>query len=72
MHHLDGAAREAEGHGPERSLARPVDKVVDLGDGILNLVVGGNRRPREELLHSIEAVQLDSFGAKFKVGGISR
>src|SRR5258706_113276 len=32
MHHLDRAAGEAEGHGPERAGPRPVEHVVDLRD----------------------------------------
>jgi hypothetical protein len=32
VHHLDGAAGEAEGHRPERAGARPVEHVVDLRD----------------------------------------
>ena len=31
MHHLDGAAGEAEGHGPEGALARPVGDLVEGG-----------------------------------------
>jgi hypothetical protein len=32
VHHLHGAAGEPEGHGPDRTLARPVHQVVHLGD----------------------------------------
>ena len=28
VHHFDGAAGEAEGHGPERTLARPISDLV--------------------------------------------
>lgn len=31
MHHLDGAARETESHGPERSLTGPVGDLVQGG-----------------------------------------
>ena len=47
MHHLDRASREPESHGPEGSLAGPIDEVVDLGDHVLGVVVG----IREEGLH---------------------
>lgn len=34
MHHLDGAAGEAEGHGPEGALAGPVGDLVHCGSGV--------------------------------------
>lgn len=33
MHHLDGAAGEPEGHGPEGALAGPVGDLVERGSG---------------------------------------
>ena len=42
VHHLDGAAREPERHGPDRPAAGPVHEVVDLRDHVL----GGLRDPR--------------------------
>lgn len=35
MHHLDSAAGEAEGHGPDGTAAGPVHEIVDLGDDVL-------------------------------------
>ena len=32
VHHFDGAAGEAEGHGPDGAAAGPVHEIVDLGD----------------------------------------
>lgn len=34
MHHLDGAAGETEGHGPERALARPVCDLIKSSAGL--------------------------------------
>ena len=36
VHHLDGAARKAEGHGPEGALARPVGDLVEGGESVLH------------------------------------
>ena len=33
VHHLDGAARQPEGHGPQRRLPRPVGHYVERGPG---------------------------------------
>lgn len=32
MHHLDGAASEPEGHGPDGPAPGPIHQIVDLGD----------------------------------------
>ena len=62
MHHFHGAARQSERHGPEGALARPVDQVVDAGDGVFYLVVDGDSaRSREDFLDAVEAVQLCVF-----------
>ena len=34
VHHLDGAAGESEGHGPQGALAGPVGDLVHCGSGI--------------------------------------
>ena len=38
VHHFDGAACQAECHGPDGTLARPVDELVDFADDKLRLV----------------------------------
>jgi len=56
VHHFDGAAGEAKGHGPEGALAGPVDEVVDFGDGVFDFVVDGDSAGAgEEFVHSPEA-----------------
>ena len=40
VHHLEGAAGEAESHGPEGGLAGPVDDLVECGQGVLNDALG--------------------------------
>ena len=44
VHHFDGTAREAEWHEhePEGTLERPVDEVVDFGDGVFDFVIDGD------------------------------
>mmetsp|Transcript_7838 Transcript_7838/g.11425 ORF Transcript_7838/g.11425 Transcript_7838/m.11425 type:complete len:201 (+) Transcript_7838:79-681(+) len=42
VHHFDGAACEAEGHGPEGAFAGPVYEVVYAGDGVFDSVVYGD------------------------------
>ena len=62
MHHFDGTAREAEGHWPERAFARPVDKIIDFGDGVFDFVVDGDSAgSSEDFIHSIKSIQLDSL-----------
>ena len=46
MHHFHGAAREAEGHGPDRSPASPVHEVIDLRDHELRRLRETRRRRR--------------------------
>jgi hypothetical protein len=44
MHHLDGAAREAERHRPQAAGLRPADQLVELRDDetlVLHFVSGG-------------------------------
>lgn len=36
VHHFDGAAGEAEGHGPDGAGASPIHEIVDLGDDVLH------------------------------------
>ena len=56
VHHLDGAAGQAKGHGPEGALPGPVDQVVDAGNRVLDAVVDGNSAGSgEHLVHPIEA-----------------
>lgn len=38
LHHLDGAARQTEGHWPERIVARPVHQVVQLRHHVFGFV----------------------------------
>lgn len=58
MHHLHGATGESEGHGPQGSLARPVDEVVDFGHGVFDLVGGGHGAVGgEEFVDGLEALE---------------
>ena len=41
VHHLEGAAGETEGHGPEGRLPSPVDNLVEGSQGVLNETLGG-------------------------------
>lgn len=67
VHHLDGAAGQTEGHGPEGALAGPVDQVVDAGYRVLDAIVDGNSTgPGEHLVHPIEAGQLQHQGKYVK------
>ena len=59
VHHLNSAAGQAEGHGPKRSLPRPVDQIVDAGHSILHRVIDGDRAgPAQHFLDAVEAGQL--------------
>ncbi len=59
MHHFDGAACQAEGHGPEAAPACPVDQVVDAGDGVFDFITDGHSPGAgEELVDSVEAGEL--------------
>jgi hypothetical protein len=64
VHHFDGAACQAECHGPDGTLARPVDELVDFADDKLRLVgrhggaqgagqalraIGNGKRPRKSV-----------------------
>ena len=40
VHHLDGAAGEAKGHGPERRLASPVGNDVERGPVCWEVAIG--------------------------------
>ncbi len=40
VHHFDGAAGEAEGHGPEGALAGPVGDLVEGGSGVASVSCG--------------------------------
>ena len=43
MHHLDGAASETEGHGPQRTLAGPVGDLIKGGPvGVLSAIDSGS------------------------------
>jgi hypothetical protein len=44
VHHLDGAAGQAERDGPERTLAAPVDQVIHFGDDVLWKALGSQER----------------------------
>lgn len=52
VHHFDGAASEAESHGPDGPTTGPVQEVIDLGDHVLSRLretggsAGGGRRRR--------------------------
>ena len=62
VHHLDGAAREAEGQRPQRALPAPVGQVVESGERPLHLVrleVDLERGPSELLLRHKASLRLD-------------
>lgn len=46
VHHLDGAAGEAEGHGPDGAATSPVHEIVHLGDHELRSLGEARRRGR--------------------------
>ena len=58
LHHLDGAAGQTEGHGPERTGASPVDEVIDLGGDeaalgkALRVGAGGQSHSSAPFFHS--------------------
>lgn len=39
VHHLDGAACETEGHGPQGALARPIGDLIERGAGQVSLML---------------------------------
>lgn len=48
MHHFDGAAGEAKGHGPERALAGPVGDLIECCSVVeAKLVIWGCIRGQE-------------------------
>mmetsp|Transcript_17293 Transcript_17293/g.48720 ORF Transcript_17293/g.48720 Transcript_17293/m.48720 type:complete len:208 (-) Transcript_17293:193-816(-) len=57
VHHFDGAARQTEGHGPQRTLSRPVDQLVDLRYGVLHVVLDGHliQPAGSQTLHIVQA-----------------
>lgn len=44
MHHLDGAAGQAEGHGPKRALTSPVGDLVECSSGVGDISTGSTSK----------------------------
>ena len=42
VHHFYGATSQTKGHGPERTLACPVDQIIDSANGVFNVVLHRN------------------------------
>lgn len=59
MHHFHGAACETEGHGPEGTLAGPIDEIVDARDGVFDFVVDWDTSGScQEFVYSVETGDL--------------
>mmetsp|Transcript_11222 Transcript_11222/g.16379 ORF Transcript_11222/g.16379 Transcript_11222/m.16379 type:complete len:234 (-) Transcript_11222:97-798(-) len=55
VHHFYSAASKSEGHGPERTLARPIDEVVYFRHGIFYFVGSGDCAARDELVYAFKS-----------------